>query len=274
MTVAELLAQARRLLRPREGMLYPQREARSFLAQLLAQDEAWVLAHPEQPVSAQVVGRFLDFCRRRSQGEPFHLILGCCPFFGRSFLVAPGVLVPRPETELLMVTALELPLPPSPLVVDVGTGCGVLAITFKLERPAARLVATDISHRALSLARRNAGRLGAQVALVLAHLGQPLSGPFDLVLANLPYLPEGLATPLELAFEPAQALFAGPDGLALLRPFVWSLPQLLAPGGFAVLELGPGQGEVLAGQLPATLVPYTLRFDLRGVARVLVLRRR
>ncbi|MGC8917521.1 MAG: peptide chain release factor N(5)-glutamine methyltransferase [Thermoanaerobaculum sp.] len=276
MTIAELLAEARQALVPREGMLFPQREARSFLAALLGVEEAFVLAHPEHPVEDAAARRFREFVTRRAKGEPFHAILGACPFFGRSFLVAPGVLVPRPETELLMERVLKLPLPPSPRVLDVGTGSGVLAVTLACEIPGARVFAGDLSLAAAILARRNAAHFGVRVEVTVANLAAPLRGPFHLVVANLPYLPESFRTrtPPELHYEDATALFAGPDGLALLRPLVADLPRLLAPRCFAALELGEGQAAALVSDLPQALEPHDVVYDLRGVERVLLLRRR
>jgi release factor glutamine methyltransferase len=272
-TVAELLALAQRLLQPRPGMLYPAREARAFLAHLLGCSEASIFAHPEWKVEAGLSERFLQLCRRRQAGEPFHLILGSCPFFGRDFSLVPGVLIPRPETELLVEAALTLPLPPKPRILDVGTGSGVLGITLALELPQAQVFASDLFCQPLELARRNARAKGARVHFALMPLAQAWRGPFHLVVANLPYLPEGLPTPPELAFEPPQALFAGPDGLALLLPFLHSLPGLLASGGFALLEVGEGQAEVLLGQMPPSLQPLQTLRDASGSQRGLLLAR-
>lgn len=275
MTVAELLAEARRRLKPRKGMLFPEREARAFLAWLLGKDEAFVLAHPEHHVPEALATRFWEAVARRQEGEPFHLIVGCCPFFGREFAVAPGVLIPRPETELLVSTALSLPLPPRPRILDVGTGSGILAITLKRELPHAQVVASDVSFQALRLARANAVKHEAMIGLLSGHLATPWRGPFDLVVANLPYLPENLQgqVPPELGFEDPQALFAGEDGLSLLRPLVRDLPRLLVLRGFAALELGEGQASRLVSSLPVQLEPYHVSYDLRNVERVLVLRK-
>lgn len=257
-------------------MLFPEREARVFLARFLGKDEAFVLAHPELTVSEALVARFREAVARRERGEPFHLIVGSCPFFGREFAVARGVLIPRPETELLVTAVLGLPLPHRPRVLDVGTGSGTLAITLKLEIPHAQVMASDVSLPALSLARCNASQHKAAVGFVLGHLATPWRGPFDLVVANLPYLPETMRhrLPPELSFEDPQALFGGEDGLALVQPLVQDLPRVLAPGGFAALELGEGQAFRLISSLPPELEPLHLTYDLRHVERVLVLRHR
>ncbi|GBC79501.1 Release factor glutamine methyltransferase [bacterium HR09] len=276
MTIAELLAEARALLKPREGMLFPEREARAFLTWLLGKDEAFVLAHPEQQVPEALVIRFREMVARRGKGEPFHLIVGFCPFFGREFAVAPGVLIPRPETELLLSAVLRLPLPPRPRVLDVGTGSGVLAVSLKCELPQATVVASDVSWQALHLARKNAEKHQVTIGLVLAHLASAFRGAFDLVVANLPYLPEGMRhrLPPELAFEDPRALFAGEDGLTLLQPLVHDLPRLLKDGGFAALELGEGQASRLISSFAPQLEPHDVVYDLRGVERVLLLRKK
>lgn len=255
-------------------MLFPEREARAFLAWLLEKDEAFILAHPEQRVPEAVVTRFWQAVARRERGEPFHLIVGFCPFFGRDFAVAPGVLIPRPETELVVTAVLGLPLPPHPRILDVGTGSGILAVTLKREIANARVVASDVSLQALRLARSNACKHQAAVRLALGHLATPWRGPFHLVVANLPYLPESMRhrVPPELHFEDPQALFAGEDGLALVRLLVNDLPRILAPGGFAALELGEGQASRVISSLPPELEPFHVAYDLRHVERVLVLR--
>ncbi|MFN3414458.1 MAG: peptide chain release factor N(5)-glutamine methyltransferase [Thermoanaerobaculum sp.] len=276
MTIAELLAEARALLKPREGMLFPEREVRAFLAWLLAKDEAFVLAHPEHRVPDSLAIRFREMVARRQKGEPFHLIVGVCPFFGRDFAVAPGVLIPRPETELLVSAVLHLPLPPHPRILDVGTGCGVLAVTLKNELPQATVVASDVSWQALHLARHNADKHQVAIGLALAHLASAWRGSFDLVVANLPYLPEGMRhrLPPELAFEDPRALFAGEDGLTLVRSLIQDLPRLLEARGFAALELGEGQASVLISALQPQLEPQDVVYDLRGVERVLLLRKK
>lgn len=277
MTVRELLAEAAAALPRREGLPEPAREARWLLARCLDRAEAWLVAHADEMVSESAGARFRNMVARRTAGEPAHYIAGSCPFFGREFLVAPGVLIPRPETELIVEHALGLSLPPAPRVLDVGTGSGCLATTLALELPGARILATDVSPTALGLAWANARRLRARVACCLADLAVPLRGGFDLVVANLPYIPDGdLATlaPEIRDHEPRLALAGGPDGSDLLRRLVADLPRLLAPGGRALLELGPGQADLLHPTVLAAGLHETTRLvDMAGVERVVVLAR-
>lgn len=256
-------------------MNFPGREARAFLAQALGVSEAFVLAHPETPVEPNICQAFRAFLHRREQGEPYHLIVGSCPFYGREFLVLRGVLIPRPETELLVAAALKLPLPKAPRVLDMGTGSGCLAVTLALEIPQATVVASDISWQAAAATKLNAARFGTLVRICLGDLASHLRGPFHLLVANLPYLPESFRdkAPIELAFEPQEALYAGPDGLAVLTRLLHSLPRLLAPGAFALLEVGPGQGQTLVARLPKDLALVQMLEDGAGVQRVVVLKR-
>lgn len=256
-------------------MRFPSREARAFLAQALGVAEAFVLAHPEMPVAPSICQAFRAFLHRREQGEPYHLIVGSCPFYGREFLVLRGVLIPRPESELLVEAALKLPLPKAARVVDVGTGSGCLAVTLALELPKALVVASDISWQAVAAAKLNATRFGTLVRICLGDLASHFRGPFHLLVANLPYLPHSFRekAPKELAFEPPEALYAGPDGLAALTRLLHHLPRLLAPGGFALLEVGPGQAQTLVAGLPQGLGLVDVLEDVAGVQRVLVLER-
>ncbi|MFZ5787720.1 MAG: peptide chain release factor N(5)-glutamine methyltransferase [Acidobacteriota bacterium] len=277
MTVGDLLRVAMSVLQPRPGLAQPGREARAMLACLLERDEAWVIAHPESGVETRLAAVFERWLERRAGGEPFHHLVGACPFWGRVFAVGPAVLVPRPETELVVSMTLGLGLPDTPRVLDVGTGSGCLAITLALEVPGAVVTATDASLAALAVARRNAVALGARVALIAADLAAPLAGAFDLVVANLPYVPTGdidTLAPEVRNHDPRPALDGGPDGLSLLRRFLPTLPDLLVPGAYALLEIGPGQAAALDREgLPERLVKVGVERDLGGVERALALRR-
>lgn len=276
MTVRELLAEAAQVLPQREGLPDPGREARWLLARVLERSEAWIWAHPEEPVDATAAGCFRAWVAERAAGQPAHYVVGACPFWGRGFEVRPGVLIPRPETEMLIDYALGLTLPANPRVLDVGTGAGCLAVTLALELPHTRVVATELSPTAIAVARANANRLGARISFVLADLTTSLSGSFDLVLANLPYVPETEIASLapELAWEPHVALAGGADGTDLLRRLVADLPRLLVGGGHALLEHGEGQADLLAPLLADLGLRELSRLrDLSGRDRVLALRR-
>lgn len=276
MNVAEALASAADALPAREGLRDPRREARFLLARVMNRPESWLVAHPEAPLDPATKIRFLDWIARRADGEPAHAIVGSCPFWGREFAVTAEVLVPRPETELLVERALALALPGAPRVLDVATGSGCIAVTLALELPGATVVATELSATALAVARVNASSLRARVHLVRAGLAAPIAGGWDLVVANLPYVPsaeiDGLA-PEVRDWEPRAALDGGADGADLLRALVAELPRLLRQGAWALLELGPGQaGGVAEEAATSGLLEVDRVVDAGGVERVLVLR--
>jgi release factor glutamine methyltransferase len=276
-TVAALLAAAVPALAASADLVDPGREARFLLARLLDRPEAWLLAHPEAPVGPDLEAAFASWVARRRTGEPAHYIVGNCPFRGREYIVTPAVLIPRPETELIVERALALALPPRPRVLDVGTGSGCLAVTLALELRGGVVAATDRSVAALAVARRNASRHGALTGFSCGDLAAHLGCRFDLLVANLPYVPEGEIPTLPATvrdFEPVAALAGGADGAVLLRRLIVDLPRLLAPGGVALLEVGPGHAELLAGDVTAAgLAAARPIRDAGGVARVLELRR-
>ena len=193
--------------------------------------------------------------KRRVQGEPLQHLIGTVEFHGREFLCDRRALVPRPETERLVELILKLPLPDDARCVDVGTGSGVIALTLAAERPGARVQAVDRSGNALRLARDNATRLGLaeRVELLQGDLLATCPGPYDLVAANLPYVPAGDIAGLspEVRHDPMMALDGGQDGLALIIRCIAEAHERLAPGGRIALEIGHDQAprvrELLAG---------------------------
>jgi release factor glutamine methyltransferase len=270
--VRDLLFEAAAALPAGAGLPDPVREARWLLAAALACPEPWLLAHFDDGVPDSSVERFRGWLARRRAGEPAHYIVGACPFWGRDFIVTPAVLIPRPETELMVASALALPPGPPRNVLDIGTGSGCIAVTLALELSAARVTATDLSPSALAVARANARRHDAVVSFLAADLAEPLRGAFDLVVANLPYLPVGMLASLApevRAHEPHEGLFGGPRGDELIARLIADLPRQLAPGGHALLEIGEGQAEpavrdaLVAGLLHVASVP-----DAAGIDRV------
>jgi release factor glutamine methyltransferase len=277
MTVDQLLRWGTlRLGDPREGLPQPRREARWLLARALAVAETWLLAHRGEVVAAPQEATFRDWIERRRVGEPAHYLTGTCPFWGREFLVSPAVLIPRPETELLITAALAVPRPPTPRVLDVGTGTGCLAVTLAAQWPAAYVFAVDLSLAALAVAQANARRHGATVFLAAGDLAEAIVGPFDLVIANLPYVPDAdipRLAPEVSRFEPTLALAGGADGTHLLLRLLGDLPRLLAPSGHALLEIGPGQVSLLEPYwLAGGLQRAAVIADPAGTPRVLHLR--
>lgn len=276
-TVDELLREGATALPRRDGLPDPRREAHWLLARAWGVDELWLRLHPGSAAAADVVDRFRGWLGRRAAGEPAHHLTASCDFWGREFAVSPAVLVPRPETELVVATALELGVAGGARVLDVGAGSGCLAVTLAAERPGWRVVAVDRSLEALGLAAANAARHKAVVGLLCGDLCDAIDGGFELVVANLPYVPTAeLATlPIEVRHDPVVALDGGGDGLDLVRALIADLPRLLTPCGGAVLELGDGQIEraIASAEAVGLAVARRLR-DVAGCERVLVVQRR
>jgi release factor glutamine methyltransferase len=258
-TAGELLAAA--------GL--PRAEARRLLACALGEPVESLIARPERAVEGEAAACFSILVQRRAQGEPIAYLLGEKEFYGRRFAVSPAVLVPRPETELLVQLALDrLRGRVAPRVLDLGTGCGCIAVTLALECPSAKVVAVDRSADALAIARSNARQLGARVEFVPGDWYEAVVGRFDLIVANPPYVAAADPHLAELRHEPQQALVAGADGLAALRRIVGGAPARLNSGGSLAVEHGYDQGagvrELLA---EAGFAGIETHRDLAGIER-------
>jgi len=277
MTIQEAITSGARVLPCRRGIADPRREAMWLLARAWGVEEITLRLHPEREVPTDVEARYHDWIERRTAGEPAHHLTGTCEFWGRSFIVSPAVLVPRPETELVIQVALDLPLSPAARVLDVGTGSGCIAVTLAAERPRWRVSAVDQSSAALEVARANARRHEVEISFHLGDLTGDVDPPRDLVVANLPYIPttDLEALPREVRHDPPSALDGGPDGLDLIRRLVGDLPRLLRPCGGAVLEIGEDQADEVA-ELAATAGLGVARRikDPGGCERVVVLQPR
>lgn len=276
MRVVEALSKAAAALSLRRGLPDPRREALFLLAAAWQVGEVWLRMRPEHAVPAKVEALFFRWVERRQAGQPAEHIVGRCSFWGRSFRVTPEVLIPRPETELMVEAALEVALPLRARVADIGTGSGCLAITLAAERADWRVVGTDWSSRALQVARHNCADHGVDVSWVWSDLASGCGPVFDLVVANLPYVPTGWLPTLgvEISREPALALDGGRDGLDLVRRLVGDLDRILAPGGLCLLELAEDQAdavEELAAEGGLRLIGR--RRDIGGCDRVVMLGR-
>jgi release factor glutamine methyltransferase len=213
---------------------------------------------------------------RRAAGEPVAYLTGRRAFWTLDLAVTPAVLVPRPETETLIEAALALAARPPRRILDLGTGSGALLLAALGEWSGALGVGVDRSAGALAVARANARAcaLDGRAAFVRGDWGAALAGPFDLILSNPPYVADGgPVAPGVAAFEPGEALFAGPDGLAAYRALLPDVARLLAPEGLAVIELGAGQAPAVAALAAAVGLAGGTRPDLAGIDRVLWLRR-
>jgi release factor glutamine methyltransferase len=256
--------------------------AELLLMHVLRCDRAWLYAHPEQPLDSEHAAQFFALAADRAAGTPTQYLTGKQEFWGLEFEVTPDVLIPRPETEHLIEVVLarlgesrrNRPL----RVVDVGTGSGCSAVTLAKELPNAKIFATDISSAALAVSRRNAQRHGLahRITFVECDLldGLREESPFDLIVSNPPYVARKDSASLAIEVrdhEPAVALFAGEDGLALYPLLISKAAACLKPGGLLVLELGLGQFEPVGDMLDAargwTRVSATQ--DLAGIVRVI-----
>ena len=264
-TVGSVLADARRSLEA-AGCDTPRLDAELLLAEMLGVDRARLVIDRDRSLEGSAVDRFGALVARREAREPVAYILGRRDFRRLTLHVDPRVLIPRPETELLV--ELGLTLAPTADVVDVGTGSGAVALALKDERPDLRVRGTDINEDALAVARENGSRLGLDVEFAAADL---LDGrPADAVLANLPYVADGAELPPEIArYEPAGALFAGADGLDVVRRLIGAVdPRAVR---MLALEIGPEQAWPVARLVQdAGFGAVDILRDLAGSERVVV----
>lgn len=279
MTVAERLSDAESRAR-RTGSDATLWDARLLLAHAVGHDKPLAL-DPRGDVPAAVASRFEKLWERRLSGVPVQHLVGEWDFFGRPFFVDSRALVPRPETELLIETALA-EAPESRRIIDLGTGTGILAVTWLAERPGSRAIAVDASTDALALARRNGARHGVleRLELVAGDWTSALAPDvsFDLALSNPPYLARDEAHVLSRTVrdhDPWVALFAGADGLEAIRRLLRDVPFRLAAGAPFLFEIGAGQADAVASEIAAHTAWRLDRIvpDLAGIPRVAVLRR-
>lgn len=251
-------------------------DARLLLEHIAACTHADLIARPEQVMSAEQSVAFESLVARRAAGEPLAYLVGSVDFHGFEFLVSPAVLIPRPDTEVLVGVALEKAAPlPAPRIVDLGTGSGIVAVTLAHLCPAARLVAVDISPAALDVARTNALRHGVKLELLVGDWYSPLGeARFDLIVANPPYVLEGDPHLLQngLPFEPQGALtdgVTGGDGLDCIRHIVSGAPSHLLPRGWLLIEHGYDQAAAVRDLLLAQgFVDVASWRDLAAIERV------
>ncbi|MGQ9557639.1 MAG: peptide chain release factor N(5)-glutamine methyltransferase [Desulfurispora sp.] len=307
--IATALFHATRWLR-QAGSVSARLDAEALLAHVLTCDRLHLYRFPGQPLDAARQARYEDLVRRRAAGEPVAYLTGRREFYGREFLVTPAVLIPRPETELLVELAArrwteyaregaifaetlsgrpakemaggEKQPEAAGLIADTGTGSGAIAVTLAALLPGVRVLATDISVAALEVARQNAVRHGVVDRVefyrgdLLTALPERYTGRLALICANLPYVPEGERAQLPpdvLHYEPHLALFGGPDGLDLYRRLLVQAPRYLMPGGRMLLEIAPGQPAILERELSPGWRLCGVHPDLAGRERVVELAR-
>ncbi|MGE5467700.1 MAG: peptide chain release factor N(5)-glutamine methyltransferase [Ignavibacteria bacterium] len=264
-TIAAALAAARGVV--------PAAEARLLLRHLLGCSAVWLETHRDDKLTAEQAEAFSEIVACRAAGEPIAYLVGHREFYSRDFAVTPAVLIPRPETELLVDLAkAALADVVAPRALDLGTGSGCVAITLALELPSASVAAVDVSPEALAVARANAAALGARVRFVESDWFAALAPErFDLIVANPPYIAEGdpHLTAGDLRFEPETALHCGPDGLGAIRGIVADARRFLVPGGRLYLEHGYDQAHEVARLLSAAgYLDLEQHRDLAGIVRV------
>jgi release factor glutamine methyltransferase len=269
LTVAQTYAWGERELASEQ-----RRDVAYLLRAAMGRDAAYVLAHGDEVLTDEVEPRFRAMIARRQAGEPVQYIVGTQEFWGLELQVTPAVLIPRPETERVVETVLAQVSRDADLrLADVGTGSGAIAIALAKELPNARIVATDVSAAALQVARENARRHGVadriefvECDLLLAQL----QNHFDVIASNPPYVAEVDRETLAREvrdFEPAQALFAGADGLEIYRRLVPAAQAALKPGGWLVMEMGAVQADTLR-KILADWKSLEIKRDLAGIERV------
>lgn len=263
MTIGEALALARGRIAPAEAKL--------LLRQVLGSSAAEIAAHPERALDEARASEYAALVARRAAGEPVAYLVGSREFFGREYKVTPAVLIPRPETELLIEAALsKLSSRPTPGILDLGAGSGCVAITLALEL-GCEVTAVDVSPAALAVARENAAQLGACVRFVESDWFSGVAGEFDLIVGNPPYVAEGdpHLSEGDLRFEPMTALACGQDGLSAIRRIVADAPRHLKPGGWLFIEHGYDQAGAIRALLSETgFSAIEQQRDLAGILRI------
>jgi release factor glutamine methyltransferase len=267
----------------RAGVPESRREAASLLAHVLKRDRTFLIAHAEDKLSDHSFDLFRVYVERRAAGEPSQYVTGTQDFYGRSFIVTPDVLIPRPETELLVEAAFNTISDPTlPLAIcDLGTGSGCIVITLLHQLPKAHGVGVDISEAAIEVAEKNAEAhdVADRLSLVVSDCfnALPKQDSFDLIVSNPPYVSAAALAGLQREVrdhEPRMALSPGGDGLSIIRRLLQDAPEFLKDGGLLLMEIGFDQGEATQTLIDSKvwdlieIVP-----DLAGIPRIVVLKK-
>lgn len=280
-TVQEVLTSGTEYLESR-GIDAARHSMQSLMVHVLGCNKTWLYLHYDDPLPEDKLVPLRELLRRRASGEPLQHLLGSTEFYRREFKTDARALIPRPETEELVELALQMtPHRPGMRVLDMGCGSGIIGITLALElaRQTPEVFMVDISEAALALTLENATALGARIKTWRSDLFAAWDAPeegavlppevkFDLVLANLPYVPEGEEVSAEVQHDPATALYGGPDGLDIVRRFLSDALPHLAPRALVMLEVGHDQGPAVRDMM--TTLGYTqcrVLTDMSGKAR-------
>jgi release factor glutamine methyltransferase len=272
-TIDQALQAARKRIEPVSSS--SSLDAQVLLAEILGANRAYLLAHGDEALTSKQHDRYCTFVERCAAGEPVAYILGRRAFYDRDIIVSPAVLIPRPETELLLEAVLAaVEKQPQVIAVDVGTGSGALAVTLAAHCPQATVYATDSSPPALDIARKNAARHNVNVIFMQGDLLQPLiqrNIRIDILMANLPYIASDALPALAVSrYEPLAALDGGPDGLVVIRRLLEQAPTVCQPGTQVLLEIGADQGDAVRKLVVGSLSPrrVDVRKDYAGHDRI------
>lgn len=261
----------------------PALDSRLLLQKAAGLSDQEVLTSPERPVASGIAGKFFELVEKRRTRVPLATLLGEKEFWSRSFRVFPGVLIPRPETELVVEATIGLSTKKKESIVDVGTGCGAIAIALAGELPSARIIAVDVSRRALKAARFNAALPPARRIRFVegrapaAFKGLIRAGSQNFIVSNPPYVSERewrALAPEVRWFEPKRALVPGPTGLEFIQRLIRSAAFYLRPGGHLVFEIGHGQRDGVLSFFDEAWADVRSLEDLSAIPRVVVARKK
>jgi len=268
-TIREALKQAADRI-DRHSLSNARLNAETLLAHTLSADRTYLYTHDDRELSGNELQRFEETIYERISGTPIQYIVGRQEFFGRDFLVNPSVLIPRPESELIVEAVLDLKPPEGTRIIDVGTGSGCIGISIALEMPGTWVTIADISLEAVRTATFNAMRLGAQVNAICMDLLDATKGPFDIVVSNPPYVRNEESAWLQREVrdhEPEVALYGGDDGLAAFRRLIPAAENQLRPGGYFIAEIGFGMEAAVLELFGSRWEKLPTMRDLQGIPR-------
>lgn len=257
----------------------PRLDAELLASHVIGKDRSWLLAHPDQTLTLEQLSTADELLLKEVSGTPLPYLLGHWEFFSLDFTITPDVLIPRPETELLVEKALQwlAAYPNKTHIADIGTGSGCIAVAIAKNHPGNKVIATDNSENALAVARLNVDKynLNQQVKLIRTNLLDGLDSTFDLICANLPYIPNSRLDQLAVSkAEPISALDGGADGVELITEFLMQAKESLAPGGCILAEIDYTQSQQLT-VFAKTLFPdkrIVVLPDLAKLPRLLMIR--
>lgn len=279
MDISAALTRAVDILRD-GGVAEPRREAASLLAFVLGKDDVYLIAHPDHKLTSEETRQYADIIARRAAREPFQYIVGRQEFYGLEFRVTPDVLIPRPETEILVEAAInEIGELQQPTFCEIGVGSGCISVSILHHVPNARALGVDVSPAALQIARLNAELNGVidRLKLRTGDVFDGISGHFDLIVTNPPYVPDTQIEHLQeevRQFEPHTALSGGVSGLDIIQTVASEAQHFLLPGGVLLMEIGFDQSSEVSRLLSAeTWSGVSFLDDLQGIPRIVFARR-